>query len=57
VILRPTAVSQYFSVIGISQSRLPNIDEDQELVTNTVQRRQLRRRAMNIPDLYPDHPG
>jgi hypothetical protein len=57
VILRPTAVSKYFDVIGISQSHLPNIDENQELVTNAVQRRQLRMRAMNIPDLYPDHPG
>jgi hypothetical protein len=56
-ILRPTIVSTYFSVIGISQSRLPRIDENQELVTNTVHCRQLCRRGMNIPELYPDHPG
>jgi hypothetical protein len=52
-----TTVSKYFNVIGINQSRFPHIDENQELVTTSVQRRQLSRRSMNIPDLYPDHPG
>jgi hypothetical protein len=57
VVFCPTTVYRYFNVIGVSQSCLPRIDETQELVTNTVQRRQLSRRSMNIPDLYPDHPG
>jgi hypothetical protein len=56
-LLRPTKVSTYFGVVGISQSVLPCIDETQELVTNIIQRRQLQRQALNIPDLYPDHPG
>jgi hypothetical protein len=57
VILHSTTVSKYLNVIGIGQSCFPRIDENQELVTNTAQRRQLNRRSVNIPDLYPDHPG
>jgi hypothetical protein len=51
------AMTTFFSVLGISQSVLPTVAEDTSLISSAVQRCQLRRRALNIPDLFPDHPG
>jgi hypothetical protein len=53
----PTNISTYFGIVSISQSVLPQIVENQELVTNTIQQQQLQQQALNIPELSPDHPG
>jgi exonuclease III len=57
IIFQAQALTTFFSVLGISRSVLPTVAEDTTLISSAVQRRQLRRRALNIPDLFPDHPG
>jgi hypothetical protein len=36
---------------------LPAIDETTATALNGLQRRIIRRRQLNLPDLFPDHPG
>lgn len=55
--LRNSDMSAYFQVLGTNRSILPIINEDTTLTTTSIQRRQLRRRLLNTPGLYPDHPG
>jgi hypothetical protein len=57
---RITRVSQFFPAIvqpSAQRCHLSTISEDTELTTNAPLRRFMRRRQLNIPDLFPDHPG
>jgi hypothetical protein len=56
---REVPLLNHFRVTGTSTSVLPSIQEATELATTSIQRRQIRRRHLNIDNLdkYPDHPG
>ena len=54
---KSSIIPNYFSTTGPSISHLPPIDEDAPSTTTSPQRRQIRRRRLNVIDLYPDHPG
>jgi hypothetical protein len=57
---RITRISTFFPPLtrnGTQHQDLQTVSEDTELTLNGTQRRLIRRRQLNIPDLFPDHPG
>jgi hypothetical protein len=57
---RTTRISNFFTALTRPSSRniaLLTVSEDTELTLTAPQRRLIRRRQLNIPDLFPDHPG
>jgi hypothetical protein len=56
---RITRITTYFPTLACSrpQQALQTVAEDNELIMNALQRRLIRRRQLNLPDLFPDHPG
>jgi hypothetical protein len=57
---RITRISNFFQ--AVAQPRrcirtLTAIDETTATILNGLQRRIIRRRQLNLPDLFPDHPG
>jgi hypothetical protein len=56
---RSSYLMTYFQTTGVSRSVLPTISEDREATTTAIERRQLQRRLLNMPnlDIFPDHPG
>jgi hypothetical protein len=57
---RITRISNFFPAVVRPRSTiriLPAIDETTAITLNGLQRRIIRRRQLNLPDLFPDHPG
>jgi hypothetical protein len=57
---RITCISTYFTTLprtSIRQQALQTVAEDNALILNAPLRHIIRRRQLNIPDLFPDHPG
>jgi hypothetical protein len=57
---RITRISTFFPLLtcnGTQNQALQTVSEDTELILNGTQQPRIRRRQLNIPDLFPDHPG
>jgi hypothetical protein len=56
---RASYLTSYFQSTGVSRLVLPTISEDHEVTTHAIERRQLQRGLLNVPnlDIFPDHPG